>query len=362
MKKLLLTAVVLVAALAVLGLAIDIQSSTPVVRPEQPAEVSQVFASGRIEGATSEIELRPQLAGRITQAAVVEGQVVNEGDLLLQLDDQQYRQEMALAAAELVLAEAQLDRLLNGAHPQQRSEAAAVCRAREAELQRAERLWQRTQEMLRDGATTQQGADNQWMQVTTLRNEVDAAKARLAFLESSARPDDVHIEQARIAATKARLELAKVQADRTRLLAPCRAQVLKVGGKVGELAGPASVEPAVILADTSRMFVRAFVEERDAPRVEVGMPAQVSFDAARDQKLSGRVARLSPRMERKSVWSDRSTERYDTKTREVWIELQPSGRPLVLGLRVDVTVDLKTIPTSDTACRKTAEHQPATSE
>jgi len=352
MKKLLLTAVMLVAAVAALGVAIDIQSSAPVVRPERPADPSQVFASGRIEGATSEIELRPQLAGRITQVPIGEGQVVNEGDLLLQLDDQQYRQEMALAAAELVLADAQLERLLNGAHPQQRGEAAALYHAREAELKRAEITWARTQEMWRDKAISQQETDNQWMQVTMLRNEVEAAKARMAFLESNARPDEVRIEQARITATKARLELAKVQAERTRLLAPCHAQVLKINGKVGELASPTSIEPAIILADTSRYYVRAFVEERDAPRVEVGMPAKITMDSLGDQKLSGRVVRLSPRMDRKSVWSDRATERYDTKTREVWIELQP-GPPLVLGLRVDVTIHLKVIPQPQPASPRT---------
>jgi HlyD family secretion protein len=352
MKRLLLTAVVLVAAVAALGVAIDIQSSAPVVRPERSADLSQIFASGRIEGATSEIELRPQLAGRITQVPVAEGQVVNEGEILVQLDEQQYRQEMALAAADLVLAEAQLERLVNGAHPQQRSEAAALCRAREAELKRAEITWARTQELWRDKAISQQETDNQWMQVTMLRNEVEAAKARVAFLESNARPDDVRIEQARITATKARLELAKVQAERTRLRAPCRAQVLKINGKVGEMAGPASVEPAVIIADTSRYYVRAFVEERDAPRVQVGMTATIAIDALGDQKLSGRVVRLSPRMDRKSVWSDRATERYDTKTREVWIELQP-GLALVLGLRVDVTIHVKVVPQAHPAGPKT---------
>ena len=361
MKRLFFTAVVLVASIAALGVAIDIQSSTPVVRPERSAESSQIFASGRIEGTTSEIELRPQLAGRITKVSFSEGQVVNEGDLLLQLDDQQYRQEMALAAAELVLAEAQLERLFNGAHPQQRSEAAALCRAREAELKRAEITWERTLVLLRDKAIAQQEADNQWMQVTMLRNEVEAAKARSAFLESNARPDEVHVEQARITATKARLELAKVQAEHTRLLAPCHAQVLKINGKVGELAGPASIEPAIILADTSRYYVRAFVEELDAPRVEVGMLAKITVDALRDRELLGRVVRLSPRMDRKSVWSNRATERYDTKTREVWIELQP-GPPLVLGLRVDVTIDLKITSKPQPTSPKTEDSQPANSK
>ena len=182
-------------------------------------ESSLIFASGRIEGATPEIELRPQLAGRITRVLASEGQIVGEGDVLLQLDDRQYCQETALARAELALAEARLERLLNGAHPQQRTEAAALCRAREAELKRAEITWARTQELLRAQAVSPQEADNQWMQVATLRSELEAAQAHLAFLEAQARPDEIRIEQARVTAARAHLELANVQADRTLLRA-----------------------------------------------------------------------------------------------------------------------------------------------
>jgi hypothetical protein len=117
-----------------------------------------------------------------------------------------------------------------------------------------------------------------------------------------------------------------------------RAQVLKVDGKVGELAGPSTPAPAVIVSDASRFFVRAYVEELDAPRVAVGMAAQAVIDGQQDQDLRGRIVRLSPRMERKSLWSNRPNERYDTKTREVWIEL-PSAKSLVIGLRADVIID-----------------------
>ena len=264
------------------------------------------------------------------------------GDVLLQLDDRQYRQEIALATAELVLAESQLDRLVNGAHPQQRSEAVALLRAREAQLKQAEVSWARTEALMREKIIAPQEADNQWAQVATLRNEVEAAKARVAFLEAGARHDELRMEQARVAATKARLELANVQAERTRLRAPRRAQILKVNGKVGELAGPDSPEPALVLADTDRYCVRAFVEELDAPRVCEGMATKVTIDGLRDRPLKGRVVRLSPRMDRKTVWTDRPTERFDTKVREVWIDLDP-GSPLVVGLRVDVAIDTRSV-------------------
>jgi HlyD family secretion protein len=343
MKKLVLAAVFLVGAVGILGMTIDVHSRVPSARPDQSSEPSPIFASGRIEGATAEIELRPQMAGRITRVLVTEGQVVKEGDVLLQLDDRECCQETALAEAEVALAEARIERLLNGVHPQQRNEAAALCRAREAELKRAEITWERTQELLRGKAVSPQEADNQWMQVASLRSQLEAARAHLAFLDAQARPDELRIERARLTAARARLELTRVQADRTRLLAPCGAQVLKINGKAGELAGPASVEPAAVLADTSRYYVRAFVEELDAPRVGIGMAAKVVLDGLRSREFSGRVARLSPRMERKSLWNDRPTERYDTKTREIWIELGPA-KDLVLGLRVEVTIDAHSTP------------------
>ena len=104
------------------------------------------------------------------------------------------------------------------------------------------------------------------------------------------------------------------------------------------MAGPESPQPSIIIADTSRFFVRAFVEELDAPRVQLGMMATVAADGLPGKEFHGRVTRLSPRMDHKQLWSNHPTERFDAKMREVWIELD-DAESLVIGLRVDVTID-----------------------
>ena len=244
-----------------------------------------------------------------------------------------------MAAAEVSLAEARLARLLNGSHLQQRREAAALCRAKQADLDRAQLAWKRIEQLARDQAVSQQEADNQRLMVAALAGEVDAARARLGYLEATARPDEVRIEQAQIAAAKARLQLAQVQQEHMLLRTPCCGQILSVSVHAGEMAGPTSVEPAIILADTSKLCVRAFIDEMDAPRVSCGAAVRVIAEGLPDQQFRGRVSRLSPRMDRKNLWSDRSTERYDTKTREAWIDLE-GHPPLVVGLRVDVHFEL----------------------
>lgn len=347
MVKYVLFALGIVAVVA-MGMMIDAQSSPPTFRPENQAEEFRIFALGRVEGITQEIELRPQLTGRIVELHVREGQFVEQGDVLLRLDDQQYWYEVALAAAEVDLAQADLLRRINGAHPQERIEAAALHRAKLGELRRAELSWQRARELIQSDAISQQEADDEQAHVAVLAAEADAAKARLLHLEAGARDDEVRMDQAKIQAAQARLELARVQLERAKILAPCCGQILEVDVEVGELTGPESAQPAVVMVDTRRFQVRAFVEEIDAPRVKVGMAVVVRADGLPDREFKGSVVRLSPRMGRKQLWSDRPAERYDTKTREVWIELEQS-ESLVVGLRVDAMIDPRSLTTEATA-------------
>jgi multidrug resistance efflux pump len=187
---------------------------------------------------------------------------------------------------------------------------------------------------------TEQEADNQRTLVAGLSAAAEAAEAHFQWLNSPARADEVQIETARVEEARAHWNLAKVQLERTRLRSPLKGQVLKTHVEVGELAGPASPEPAIIVADTTRCHVRAFVEEMDAREVRVGMAAKITADGLPGPEILGHIIRLSPRMDDKSLWNDHPSERLDTKTREVWIELD--NPPSVVGLRVDVVIDPST--------------------
>ena len=323
----------------ILGMMLDAQSRPQVHRPSGPLKQETVYALGRIEGATNEIALRPEFAGRVETVRVVEGQQVAAGDILLELDAESYAHEVELAEAELALAEARLARLISGAHPQERAEAAAMVRAKEAEREQAQLAWQRIDGLRQANAVSQQEADNHRTLLAGISAELEAARARLAYLESPPREDEVRIEEARVQAARARLDVAGTRLERTRLRAPVAGQVLSLNFERGEWSGPAEPEPAVVLADTSRFRVRAFVEELDASRVTAGMPVELRCDALAGRRLHGRVSRVSPRMGPKQLWSDRPTERFDTKTREVWIDLEESY-DLVIGLRVDVIIGL----------------------
>jgi HlyD family secretion protein len=345
-----------VAAVVVAGVMIDGQSRKVAERPSTPISGPvQIFAPGRVEGATDEIQLRTQLHGRITQLAVEEGQLIRKGDLLLQLDDDQYRHEAAMETAVKRQAEAELLKLINGARVEERKEAEALYQAQVAELERAQLTWDRIRQLRAERAITQQDADNQRTTVAALEAKVEAAKARLQLLEAEAREDEVEMARAKIAAADAKLKLAEVHLARTQLRAPTDGQILRLNVRPNELTGPDSRDPAVVFADTSRYRVRAYVEELDAPRVKVGMAAVVTADGLPDQAFGGRVVQISPLMGKKQLFTSDPAEHYDVKTREVLVALDEASG-LVVGLRVDVTIDPTSLQeTPDTAGVSKAE-------
>ena len=97
----------------------------------------------------------------------------------------------------------------------------------------------------------------------------------------------------------------------------------------GELTGPQATEPLVVVSDTSNVRVRAYVEELDAPRVCVGMSARITADGMPNASFTGTVISISPQMAGKSFHSDHPNELYDTKMREVLVELSDVQNSIV---------------------------------
>ena len=310
----------------------------------QPTD--KIYASGVVEGRTEEIDLRPEQVGRVMEVLVSPGECVRRGDILIRMDNARQLQEVNLAAAHLKFAEAELEQLNNGARAEEREEAHALHRAATARLEQAVRTWNRMEQLRSQRAVSEQDVEEQQALVDSLQGELDAAESRVRQIEAPARADEMRSAAARVTAAQAELDLAQISLTKTELRAPSDGCVLDVNIEPGELTGPNATEPLVVLSDTSSIRVRAFVEELDAPRVQIGMSAQVTADGIPDTTFEGRVVSISPYMSHKSIDAGRPDELFDTKVREVVLELEAASR-LIVGLRVDVSFDVVHEATAD---------------
>jgi multidrug resistance efflux pump len=326
-----------VLAIGLMAIALDARSRLAPTIPSVAPRRTMISAPGRIEAAGEALRLRFPVSGPVVNVSVVEGQVVQAGELLMRIDHEPFLREYERADAALAVAQSNMRLLLEGARPEELSHAQALCDAEAAEVRQAEADLERARELRYREVATQEEFDRRRSLLQVLQAKVAAAKAQIDLLKAPPRLEDVQVAKANVDAARATAALARHALDQTRLRAPATGQVLRINGRVGELTGPHATEPAVIIADSRQFTARAFVDSVDAARVRAGMSARISADGE-DRQLVARVTRVSPAVGPKVMWTGQPGERFDSDVREVWLEFSDSS-DLVLGLRVEVAID-----------------------
>ena len=254
--------------------------------------------AGTVE-ACQRTKLSATMGGRIEVLAVKEGDKVKKGQLLMKLwnDDQQ---------AQSALAVAQVDTA--------RKRVTEVCTmATNAE-----------HEADRQGALRSQGF------VSGSREEQARAEAQARRAGCDAAKADVVQAQAKVNATR-------VEQKRTVLYAPFAGTVAKIVGEVGEYSTPSPpgvpTPPAIDLIDDTCLYVRAPMDEVDAPKIQAGQPVRISFDALPKQTFPGTVKRVAPYV---------SAVEKQARTVDIEATLDPQSKPvrLLVGYSADVEVIL----------------------
>ena len=204
--------------------------------------------------------LSPATGGQIVLLPVADGDVVEQGQLLLELWNDDLKAEIRLAQRDATAAQ---------------SRAAEACVIAEFAQREANRLTM----LLADG----------------LASEEDTDRA-VGIAESSAAGCTAVQDGARVAA--ARIEVTEAALERTRLVAPFAGIIAEINGELGEFVTPSPVgiptPPTVDLIDSSCLYISAPIDEVDAPAVREGLPARISLDAFSDRTFSGHVRRVAP--------------------------------------------------------------------
>jgi len=279
-------------------------------RPKPIAVVLKAIDQGRVESSiantragTVEACQRTKLStitgGRIELLAVKEGERVKKGQLLMKLwnDDQQ---------AQSALAQTQVETA--------RKRVAEACTV---------------------AANAEREADRQ----SLLRSKgfVSTAKEDAARSEAQARRAGCDAAKADVAQTQAKVNATRVEQGRTILYAPFDGTIAKIVGEVGEYSTPSPpgvpTPPAIDLIDDSCLYVKAPMDEVDAPKIHAGQTVRISFDALPKQSFPGKVKRVAPYV---------SAVEKQARTVDIEATLDNADAPgkLLVGYSADVEVIL----------------------
>ncbi|MBI5923437.1 MAG: efflux RND transporter periplasmic adaptor subunit [Betaproteobacteria bacterium] len=205
-------------------------------------------------------KLSPIMGGRIEVLAVKEGDKVKKGQLLMKLwnDDQQAQSSLALAQVETARRHV--------------TEVCTLAANAEREAKRQAALF--------------------------AQHFVSGSREESARAEAQARRAACDAAKADVNQTEARVKVTRVEQGRTVLYAPFDGTVAKIVGEVGEYSTPSPpgvpTPPAIDLIDESCLYIKAPMDEVDAPKIQAGQPVRIRLDALPKQSFPGRVKRVAP--------------------------------------------------------------------
>lgn len=229
-----------------------------------PLPVQVLYGNGHIEG--TEVRVAAEVAGRVTESRLIEGNTVANGDLLVRLDDTDPKLNQARAEAEV-------DALVQERERQQRE--LEVWRHH---LRTAERDLARYQELQERGTIPSQRLEQ-------AENAFREAQGRVAALEAG-----ISATAGRITAARRELDILANRIAKTTITAPLDATVLVKAVEVGEFVQPG--QTVATLVDLTRTELKVYIPEREIAKVELGAPARVRVDAYPDRLFEARVARV----------------------------------------------------------------------
>ena len=256
------------------------------ITPTRQAIVSEVMGTGTLEARVS-TTISPKISGRISEVLVDQGETVGAGQLLVRLDDEELRQQVAIAQASLEAAQAALQRLMAD-----KNRVVAV-------FEQSERHHARVQSLKEKSATTQEDVDRAVESLAIATADMTRAEAAIAEGQKGLLVAEKTLEyhRARLADTIIKSPFSGLVVDRQR--------------EAGDIAVPGSAVLTVISTDV--LWISAWVDETEMAKLSVSQPARIAFRSQPDRNYPGKIIRLG--------------RQADRETREFVVDVQLSELP-----------------------------------
>ena len=294
-------------------------------------------APGRVEPGSGEFVLGAAILGKVADVPVKVNDVVEDGELLIRLDDEESRARLAAAEADEGLRRRERDNQpsTSGRQDVTKGEDGVYSAEREVTGARFE-LDAAISGKRRGEATDQQLAD---ARRRLQKAEERVERERLAYAQAQAKSNLPAPNQFELALTAARanVALAATQLDKTRIRAPKAGTVLELHAKQGEIVSPSPDQPLAVVGDMSVVRVKAEVDDGDVAKIKVGQKAFVRSINYPGKDFEGTVSALAPAMATPRISPRGPRRASDIEVLEMTIDLDGSV-PLLPGMRVDAFV------------------------
>jgi HlyD family secretion protein len=354
--------------------------------------------SGNLE--LTQIDISFKVPGKLIELNVDEGSLVKKGMVIARIDREQVerqrnRDEASLAAsqsqyqqsetsvqwqrltlesdnalrkAELRAAQAQLAQLLAGSRPQEIQQARAAVEDAKAQNDQAKADWDRAQDLFKNDDISRQQYDQYRARLDSTaamlrqvqerlalvvegprKEDIEAARAQVARAEAALRVSEVNqlevkrreqdlgARQADVSRARAQIAITDTQINDTVVTAPVDGVVLVKSAELGEVLAAGTT--VVTIGDIDHPWLRAYINESDLGRVQLGQSAGLTTDSFPGKNYPGRVSFIASEAEFTPKQIQTKEERVKLVYR-IKIEVDNQRHELKSNMPVDAQIQL----------------------
>jgi HlyD family secretion protein len=254
--------------------------------------------------AAHKIEVASKVVGRVAWIGVEKGDRVKAGQVLVRLEDDEYRAQLLQDQGQLTNLQAKLEEQQNGSRPEEVAKARADVEQAKADLQDAKTSLDRTKQLVTEGVLAKQSLDD-------AQSKYDGDVAKVASLQRTLDlavlgPRKEQIAQVRGQIDQARggLNYAQTQLDNTIIKAPVTGTILDRNVEKGEFVTNGFVGDKgakgylVTMADLNDLQVELDITQSDFPKLGPRQKGVITTDAYPDRKYQGAIEQVSPEADR----------------------------------------------------------------
>jgi HlyD family secretion protein len=315
-KRTILIGIALVAIISVTALAYRMLSSdvpeVEVVRAQAEsggdAAGVALTASGYIV-AHHKINVNSKVTGRVAWIGVEKGDKVKEGQVLVRLEDDEFRAQYDQAKGATENARAYLQELQNGSRPEEIQQAQHNLDEARATLTNDQSTLQRTRQLFEGGVDSKQNLDDATAKFESDQQRVNSLQKAFDLAKIGPRAEEIARAKGALRQTEGQEAYAKSMLDATLIRAPVSGTILERTAEKGELitaqfASAAEGGPqgsVVALADLKDLQVELDIAQDDFSRLAPKQKSIVTVDAYPDRKYDGEIHEISPEANRQKA-------------------------------------------------------------
>ena len=281
--------------------------------------VQSVVASGRVIS-PQRVTVALQGSGRVLRVAVAEGQAVELGQLLIELDNSDSRASLAQASAAVAQAQAKLRQLGELSQPLAMQTLAQA----QAGVVQARKTLSRNRDLVAQGFISQAAVDDAQRAVDVAASQV--ASAQVQVKTNAAGGSDVLLAEAALRQAQAGQQLARVKLDQGQVFAPSSGVLISRSVEVGDIVQLGKA--LMVLAASGQTQILIQIDEKNLSKIALDQKAYVSADAFASQRFEALVTYINPGV--------------DATRGSVEVKLNIPNPPAYLRQDMTVSVDIET--------------------